>query len=177
MVQRRRLLMAAPALLAATACSAGGLDAPNELAIDAQWVTAGQPSRAGLRRLKDLGFAQVLYLAPFSVSDAIADEAQLVRAQGLRFDHVPIPWASPALEHVDAVFARLNDWPVRAKGLVHCQVNMRASVMVFLHRVLVRGHDPEQAWSAVTKIWTPEGRWRKLIDDALQRGGIRFDPI
>lgn len=176
-MQRRQLLMSLPAALTSVGCSAGGLDAPNEVAIDAQWVTAGQPSRAGLGRLKDLGYAQLLYLAPFSVSDAIADEPQLVRAQGLRFDHVPIPWASPQLSHVDAVFATLNAWPVRAKGLVHCQVNMRASVMVFLHRVLVRGHEPEQAWSAVTKIWTPEGRWRQLVDDALRRGGVRFDPI
>lgn len=176
-MRRRHLLLSLPGTLATAACSAGGLDAPNEVPIDARWVTAGQPSRAGLMRLKDLGYAQLLYLAPFSVGDAIADEPQLVRQQGLRFDHVPIPWGDPGLAHVDAVFAKLNAWPVRAKGLVHCQVNMRASVMVFLHRVLVRGHDPEQAWGAVTKVWTPEGRWRTLVDDALRRGGVRFDPV
>ncbi len=176
MMRRRALLFALPA---ATACGrgAGGLEAPNEVAIDEHWVTAGQPTRAGLQRLKALGFDRVLYLAPSTVSDAVADEPALVRAQGLRFDHVPIPWAAPTLAHVDAVFAALETWPNRGRGLVHCQVNMRASAMVFLHRVLVRGHDPEQAWTAVGKVWVPEGRWRALIDAALERGGIRFEPV
>ena len=173
-MRRRSLLFALPA---ASACASGGLEAPNEVRIDEHWVSAGQPTRAGLLRLKSLGFERVLYLAPSSVSDAIADEPSLVRAQGLRFDHVPIPWAAPVVAHVDAVFAVLKDRHNSGLGLVHCQVNMRASVLVFLHRVLVRGHDPEQAWTAVSKVWTPEGRWRALIDAALQRGGIRFEPI
>lgn len=177
-MRRRSLVLTLPWF---GACSSnfllGGLEAPNEVVIDSRWVSAGQPTRAGLLRLKSLGFERVLYLAPFSVGDAIAEEPSLVRAQGLRFDHVPIPWAAPDLSHVDAVFAVLDDWPASGKGLVHCQVNMRASVLVFLHRVLVRGHDPEQAWTAVSKVWTPEGRWRALVDAALERGGIRFEPL
>ncbi|MFN4116109.1 MAG: protein tyrosine phosphatase family protein [Inhella sp.] len=173
-MRRRSLLFALPV---ASACASGGLEAPNEVLIDEHWVSAGQPTRAGLLRLRSLGFDRVLYLAPSSVGDAIPDEPSLVRAQGLRFDHVPIPWATPELAHVDAVFAVLRDWPTAGRGLVHCQVNMRASVLVFLHRVLVRGHDPELAWTAVSKVWTPEGRWRALIAAALQRGGVRFEPI
>lgn len=172
---RRRQLF--PLLATPLVQAAPGLEAPNEVAIDAHWVSAGQPSRAGLQRLKALGFERVLYLAPSTVEDAIADEPQLVRAQGLRFDHVPIPWEAPALSHVDAVFAALAQWPAQGKGLVHCQVNMRASSLVFLHRVLVRGHDPEQAWGALSRVWTPRGRWRALIDAALQRGGVRFEPV
>jgi protein tyrosine phosphatase (PTP) superfamily phosphohydrolase (DUF442 family) len=174
-MRRRSLLLALPAT--ALGRDEAGLGAPNEVVIDANWVSSGQPTRAGLQRLKALGFDRLLYLAPFTVGDAIADEPELVRAQGLRFDHVPIPWDAPALAHVDAVFAVLKDWPTSGKGLVHCQVNMRASVLVFLHRVLVRGHDPEQAWSAVSKVWTPRGRWRALVDAALERGGVRFEPL
>lgn len=174
-MRRRSLLLALPG----TACGRdeGGLGAPNEVAIDANWVTSGQPSRAGLQRLKALGFDRLLYLAPSTVGDAIADEPQLVRAQGLRFDHVPIPWEGPALQHVDAVFAVLAQWPASGKGLVHCQVNMRASTLVFLHRVLVRKQDPELAWTAVSRVWTPDGPWRALIDAALKRGGVRFEPL
>jgi protein tyrosine phosphatase (PTP) superfamily phosphohydrolase (DUF442 family) len=175
-MRRRELLLAGTALAPGVA-AAGGLEAPNEVVIDARWVSAGQPSRAGLRRLKSLGFERVLYLAPSQVGDAIPEEPDVVRAQGLRFDHVPIPWEAPALAHVDAVFDCLRQAPVEAKTLVHCQVNMRASSLVFLHRVLVRGHDPEQAWGAVQRVWTPRGRWRALLDAALQRGGIRFEPV
>lgn len=174
-MKRRSLLLALPG--AAYGRDEGGLGAPNEVAIDANWVTSGQPSRAGLQRLKSLGFERLLYLAPSTVGDAIADEPALVRAQGLRFDHVPIPWDAPSLEHVDAVFAVLAQWPTSGKGLVHCQVNMRASTLVFLHRVLVRQQDAELAWTSVSKVWTPRGRWRALIDAALQRGGIRFEPV
>ena len=174
-MRRRSLLLALPS--GAWGRDAEGLGAPNEVPIDPNWVTSGQPSRAGLQRLKTLGFDRVLYLAPSTVDDAIADEPSLVRAQGLRFDHVPIPWAAPALSHVDAVFAVLNDWPAEGKGLVHCQVNMRASTLVFLHRVLVLRQAPELAWTAVSRVWTPGGPWRSLIDAALQRGGIRFEPV
>jgi len=174
-MKRRCLLAALPGV--AYGGDGGGLGAPNEVAIDAHWVTSGQPSRAGLQRLKRLGFDRVLYLAPSTVGDAVADEPLLVRAQGLRFDHVPIPWDAPTLQHVDAVFAVLETWPVEGKGLVHCQVNMRASTLVFLHRVLVRRQDPELAWAAVGRVWKPEGAWRALISAALRRGDIRFEPM
>ncbi|MBN8505563.1 MAG: hypothetical protein J0L58_13920 [Burkholderiales bacterium] len=183
-MQRRTLLgalplLTAPALVLASAPSQT-LQAPNVVPIDAGLVTSGMPSLPSLDALAALGFRRVLHLVPLDVPGMLPDEPARVRAQGLRFDHVPIPWDGPTLGHIDAVFAVLDDWQrqpgAQAKGLVHCEVNMRASCCTFLWRVLRRRENPEAAWEAVTRVWTPRGRWRTLVEQALARGGVRFEP-
>ena len=49
------------------------------------------------------------------------------------------------------------------KVLVHCQINMRASSLVFLHRTIALKEDPRVAYEAVTAVWSPRGPWRALI--------------
>lgn len=183
---RRTLLSTLPALCpwvpaarAAEDAAAPALRAPNVVPIDAGLVTSGLPSRESLQGLRALGLRRVLHLVPLDVRGMHPEEPDWVRAQGLRFDHVPIPWDDPTLARLDRVFAVLDDWardPAGGPGLVHCEVNMRASSCTFLWRVLRRGDDPERAWEAVTRVWTPRGRWRQLIEQALQRGGLRFEP-
>lgn len=63
------------------------------------------------------------------------------------------------------------------KVLVHCQINMRASVMTFLHRTIVRKEPPGPAYDAVTKIWSPDGPWRKPIESQLRKHAIAFEPF
>lgn len=62
------------------------------------------------------------------------------------------------------------------KVLVHCQVNMRASSMVFLYRVLRLKEPPERAYEAVEQVWSPRGAWRRLIVEQLREHGIAFEP-
>ena len=113
-------------------CAAFAVTAPNVVVIEPNLVTSGQPSAAALAGLRAEGFEAVIYLAPSSVSDAVKDEPALLLKQGIEFVHVPIPFGAPTEAHFEAVSA---EW-ARLKGkkvLVHCQVNMRASTMVFLH--------------------------------------------
>ncbi len=126
--------------------------------------------------LSQQGFKAVIYLAPSSVSDAVKDEPELVTQQGLAFIHVPIPFGAPTEAHFEAVSAalqRLQD----QKVLVHCQVNMRASTMVFLHRVIKEKVNPAAAWESVTQVWSPEGPWKRLALAQLSKHGIKFDPF
>jgi hypothetical protein len=60
--------------------------------------------------------------------------------------------------------------------LVHCQVNMRASSLVFLHRVIRGQEDPALAYEAVARVWSPSGPWRQLITSQLARYKIDFVP-
>ena len=60
---------------------------------------------------------------------------------------------------------------------MHCQINLRASVMVFLYRAIVLKEDPRAAYEAVTKIWQPHDAWRRLIEQQLRKHGIAFDPF
>jgi hypothetical protein len=60
--------------------------------------------------------------------------------------------------------------------LVHCQVNMRASTMTFLYRVIKAHEPPEQAYQSVARVWSPEGPWKRLLVSQLQKAGIAFEP-
>lgn len=151
---------------------------PNLAALDEQWVSSGQPSSAWLGLLKQKGFDAVLYLAPSSVGDAVADEPEIVRGQGLSFAHIPVDIARPTLEDYQAFETQVADWRARQlKLLVHCQLNMRASTFSFLYRVRNEGADPATAWAAVQQVWTPLGPWKVLVQQLLAERSIDFDPF
>jgi len=153
-------------------------DPPNLALLDERWSTAGQPSAAWLGLLKQKGFDAVLYLAPSTVGDAVADEPEIVRGQGLVFAHVPVDFARPTLDDYRAFEAQLREWRAQnLKLLVHCQLNMRASTFSFLYRVRNEGADPETAWAAVQKVWTPLGPWKALVQQLLAEQNIGFDPF
>lgn len=150
------------------------LSAPNVVVIDDEIVTSGQPTAESLGQLRAEGFDAVIYLAPASVPDAVKDESGILTRQGIEFIHLPIPFGAPTESHFDAVSATLD----RLKGkkvLVHCQVNMRASTMVFLYRVLRRSESPAAAYDSVTQVWTPQGPWKQLAQDLLEKHGVKFD--
>jgi len=156
--------------------AAFALTAPNVVPIDDQLVTSGQPTRKSLEHLKEEGFEAVIYLAPSSVGDAVKEEPDILRAQGIEFVHVPIVFSKPTPADVDAAAAALE----RLRGkkvLVHCQVNMRASSIVFMYRTIWRHEDPATAYEAVTRVWVPEGPWKRLISQELKAHEIRFEPM
>jgi protein tyrosine phosphatase (PTP) superfamily phosphohydrolase (DUF442 family) len=156
--------------------SAGPLQAPNVVEISPRLVTSGQPSAAGLATLKSQGFDAVIYLAPPTVPDAVGDEPLIVAKQGLAYVNIPIRFDDPTEEDFRRFAAVLQAFGER-KVLVHCQVNMRASVMTFLYRVVVRKEPPGPAYDAVSKVWTPQGAWRRLIDAQLRKHGVAFEPL
>jgi protein tyrosine phosphatase (PTP) superfamily phosphohydrolase (DUF442 family) len=154
---------------------AAELSAPNIVPITPQLVTAGQPSKASLAALGELGFDADIYLAPPSVPDAVRDEGAIVGSQGLVFVNIPIRFGNPTEQDYELVAGALN--ALRGKKvLVHCQVNMRASSMVFLYRVLAGKEDPEHAYQDVARVWTPDGKWKEFIVMMLRKHGIAFEP-
>jgi protein tyrosine phosphatase (PTP) superfamily phosphohydrolase (DUF442 family) len=173
---RRTVAIGVLALCAGTLAVAQPLDAPNVVVIGERLVTSGQPTAQALAGLSRQGFQAVIYLAPSSVPDAVRNEAELVAGQGLEFIHIPIPFGAPTEAHVDSVTAALQRLQGR-KVLVHCQVNMRASTMVFLHRVIHGQERPALAWESVTRVWSPEGPWKRLVVAQLARHGVHFDPF
>ena len=167
------MLLALATALAASPAMA--LTAPNVVPIDSDLLTAGQPTRESLADLKNEGVQAVIYLAPSSVNDAIKEEPEILRRQEIQFIHIPIPFDGPTATHVEAVAAALDKLKGR-KTLVHCQVNMRASTMVFLYRVLHRHEDPAKAYEAVTRVWVPAGPWKLLVKEQLSSHSVKFQP-
>ena len=157
-----------PALAAAQA------KLPNMVEITPRLVTSGQPSAEALAGLKAQGFEAVIYLAPPTVHDAVREEHQIVARQGLAFVNIPIRFDDPTEEDF-ALFASVLKSLGDRKVLVHCQVNMRASSLVFLYRTVHLKHEPRGAYDSVTRIWVPQGPWKRLIDGQLAKNGIAFE--
>ena len=162
-------------LAAKIAIAAPELDAPNVVPISAFLVTSGQPTAAALAGLSSQGFGAVINLAPLTVSDAVPEEPEIVRKQGLSFVNIPIIFGNPTDSDFREFVATMNRFKGK-KILVHCQVNMRASSMTFLYRVVIEHQNPEKAYEAVARIWSPEGAWKHFIAAELKQAGIPFQP-
>ena len=168
-------LLAAISLAAKMAIAAPALDAPNVVPISESLVTSGQPTAAALAGLSSQDFGAVINLAPPTVPDAVRDEAKIVQKQGLSYINIPIKFGNPRdsdFQEFVAAMNRFND----KKVLVHCQVNMRASSMTFLYRVVIEHQDPEKVYESVAKVWSPDGPWKDFIAAELKQAGIPFQP-
>ncbi|MBV9191935.1 MAG: protein tyrosine phosphatase family protein [Betaproteobacteria bacterium] len=161
-------------LAALQVAAAPALEAPNVVEISPRITTSGQPSATALGKLKEQGYGAVIYLAPPTVRDAVADEHLIVARQGLVFINIPIRFDGPTEADFDAFSAALGGLADR-RVLVHCQVNMRASSFVFLYRTIVLKDDPKKAYDAVEKVWVPDGPWRRLIDLELKKHHVDFE--
>ena len=150
------------------------LVAPNVVEASSQLVTSGQPSSDALAGLKALGFDAVIYLAPPNVADAVRDEQLIVTRQGLTFINIPIKFDNPTEADFE-IFASLLQGLGNRKVLVHCQINLRASSMVFLYRVIVLKVEPRVAYESVSSVWAPDGPWRKLIEGQLRKHKVTFE--
>lgn len=151
-----------------------GIVAPNVRVISPLLVTAGQPDRASLQRLKAQGYAAVISLAPGNTRDAVTDEAEILAGQGVEFVHIPMPWEAPEAKHLEEMAAAMQ----RLKGkkvLVHCQMNMRASAVTFLYRAIYEKEDPAKAWGDVKALWTPTDQWAAYIDGQLRAHQVPFE--
>lgn len=168
-------LLATLSLVAEMAFAAPMLDAPNVVLISESMVTSGQPTAAALASLSSQGFDVVINLAPPTVPDAVHDEPEIVRRQGLFFVNIPITFGDPTDSDFQEFAATMSKFKGK-KILVHCQVNMRASSMTFLYRVVIERQDPEKAYESVAKIWSPEGPWKRFIAAELKQAGIPFQP-
>ena len=150
------------------------LAAPNVVEISPRLVTSGQPSADALAGLKAQRFDADIYLAPPTVSDAVHDEQLIVTRQGLTFINIPIRFDNPTDADFET-FAGVMTGLGSRKVLVHCQVNLRASSMVFLYRTIVLKEDPRVAYEAVSGVWSPEGPWRRLIETELRKHNVAFE--
>lgn len=158
-----------------TTVRAQDLDAPNVVPITVRLTSSGQPTAKALEGLAAQGYEAVIYLAPPNVSDAVRDEHMIIGRQGINFVNIPILFNKPTEKDFDT-FAGILQSLGDKKVLVHCQVNMRASTMVFLYRVVVGKEDPRVAYEAVSRIWVPSGPWKQLMLDVLRRHHVDFEP-
>ena len=172
----RRLAMIAIALLASPPFAAYAVEfaAPNTVVINPTLTTAGQPSAAVLAALSKQGFDAVVFLVPAGVDSNVPGEDEIVKRQGVEFVHIPIKFSEPGAQHYTAFAAAMQRFAGK-RVLVHCEINLRASTMVFLYRTIALKEDPSRAYESVVKVWSPRGPWKPFIQEMLTRHGIKFE--
>jgi protein tyrosine phosphatase (PTP) superfamily phosphohydrolase (DUF442 family) len=153
---------------------AAQLSAPNVVEITPHLITSGQPTAASLADLGAMGFEAEINLNPPAAMGNVKDEATIVGKQRLIYVSIPIDFRNPSEQDFNTFAAELKKLGDR-KVLVHCQVNMRASSMVFLYRVIVNKEDPQLAYKSVAQVWAPEGPWKRLIQDLLKKNNVNFE--
>jgi protein tyrosine phosphatase (PTP) superfamily phosphohydrolase (DUF442 family) len=139
--------------------------------ISARIGTAGMPTRRQFASIASAGYRVVVNLAPSSAMGSHADEAALVSACGMAYDHLPVDFAAPTTANYARFVALMSKHGDR-RVLVHCQLNMRASVFVYPYRVLKLGRDTDHACEAVQRVWQPSRQWRELIGELHSTRGL-----
>lgn len=168
------LLMLAATVGNAQLRNVEGID--NYIEITPTLSVSGQPTAAQLERFKALGIEAVVYIAPPQVGTTVKEEPLLLGRQGLLYANIPVSFSNPTQADFDAFAAVLTAWKHK-RVHVHCQVNMRGSVFMFLYRVIHDKVPPDQAYEIVRRIWVPDKVWRAFLIDTLKRHNIAFDPL
>ena len=116
----------------------------------------------GIRRA---GYEAVINLALPTSDNAIANEGELVSAQGMTYVHIPVNFDAPQPSDFER-FERMMDACQGQKIFVHCAANMRVSAFAFLYR-LRRGTARADAERDLKRIWHPDGVWRDFVNRYL----------
>ena len=80
------------------------------------------------------GYEVLINLALLDSPGALPNEGTLVTVLGLQYFHIPVVWESPQPSDLDQFFKTMQRNQNR-KVFVHCVLNMRVSVFVFLYRI------------------------------------------
>jgi len=129
--------------------------------------TGGQPTADQIKLLAEQGFNILINLATSASPDALKNEKEIAQNAGLAYVHIPVEWQSPTKNDLIKFFLMFEQHK-GFKTFVHCVLNMRASVFIYLYRVIIENEDPETCWEKVLDIWEPNEIWQKFIDEMIE---------
>jgi protein tyrosine phosphatase (PTP) superfamily phosphohydrolase (DUF442 family) len=141
---------------------ASNAPAMNYLRIGPDLATGGHFNDGGVEAISTQGVSLVIDLR----DKPPEGQEEHLAAAGIRWMNVPVVWKAPRRDDFEA-FSRLMSENEGESILVQCQANYRASAMTYLYRVTRQGVPEPEARKDLDAIWTPEGTWRKYIDEVL----------
>lgn len=126
-------------------------------------ATSGQPREDQLAEIATAGYDLVINLALHDDPRySLHDEASSVRALGMEYVHIPVPFNAPSAEHLASFFDAMD----RARGRrvwVHCAANLRVTAFLGLYWRLRKGWPEERAFSLMRDVWQPNDAWSSFI--------------
>lgn len=139
-------------------------DIYNFVKVSDEIATSGQPTAEQIRSLASEGFKTVINLATTDPGRAPADEAELVRALGMTYHHIPVVWDDPH-EADFAAFERTMRALAPGKTLIHCAANFRVTAFYSLYAQRRLGWSAARAQAFRARIWAGSDYpiWRAFI--------------
>jgi protein tyrosine phosphatase (PTP) superfamily phosphohydrolase (DUF442 family) len=144
-------------------------DVLNFVPINERLATGGQPTPAQLADLAREGYEVVINLALPTSDKALANEGELVTHAGLSYVHIPVKVDAPTAADFE-LFRGVMRTLTGRKVFVHCALNMRVSVFVYLYRVLEEQVPVAHAAVDLHRVWAPDEVWRGFIQRLLDQG-------
>ncbi|PTU33000.1 50S ribosomal protein L11 methyltransferase [Stenotrophobium rhamnosiphilum] len=129
-------------------------------------ATAGQPQAEHFALLARAGYKTVINLAVPTSSNFMPNEVEHCAQQGLDYIHLPVAWNNPTREDFEKFVTAMKSLS-DSKSFIHCALNKRVSVFVFLYRVIELGETVEVASQEPQQIWAPNEIWSKFKHDML----------
>ncbi|MFT5012697.1 MAG: protein tyrosine phosphatase (PTP) superfamily phosphohydrolase (DUF442 family) [Patiriisocius sp.] len=126
--------------------------------------TSGQPTEAQFKDIAEAGFKVVINLAMPDDSNALANEGSIVSHLGMTYVHIPVPWETPKLSHLNRFIGIMKSLEPD-KVWVHCVVNARVSAFNY-HYLKSRLCLPESdCRSPLLEKWVPqmEPAWQQFL--------------
>lgn len=141
-------------------------DITNFLVINPWLTTAGMPNEEQLQEIARNGYLFVINLALSTSPGAIPNEKEMLNSSGSLYYHIPVNWESPLYSDFEK-FSSVMQSLKKEKTFVHCVLNMRVSIFVYLYRVMFLKETQEIAYQDVLKIWEPDQTWKKFMEEVL----------
>ncbi len=128
-------------------------------------TTSGVVGAVRLGVLAEQGYQAVINLLPDSSEQAVLQEEQLVRAQGLDYIHIPVDFAQPSVADYTRFCAQM-DRLEHARVHVHCAANYRVTAFYGCYAEQRGLWSREQAVQFIADVWQPQNYpgWPQWFD-------------
>jgi protein tyrosine phosphatase (PTP) superfamily phosphohydrolase (DUF442 family) len=133
------------------------------------WLwSSGQLSENDIRQLQKEGFDTVINLAPPTSTNALKGEGELVTGLHMNYFQIPVEWENPEIDQFKCCVDLLQSQHARGKKVwLHCALNNRVSVFVYLYRKLILKESEKEAIFPLREIWTPIQVWPEFIAEVI----------
>jgi len=137
------------------------MNLPNYIQINEQISSSGQPTKKQFKKIAKEGFEVVINLAMHN-KGALKEEDKIVSKNGMMYIHLPITWKNPEIDRLK-LFLRLLESLEREnkKIFIHCIMNYRASVFMYLYKKYVWGEKHPKF--TAPKKYKPNKIWKKVL--------------
>lgn len=134
------------------------MDIINSVKISENIYSSGQPSKSDLNLLRENEFRTIT-----TSDNALLNEDNIVTSLGMTYVHIPVQWDNPTKGQF-WLFSKIMEQENRNKIWVHCALNMRVSVLLYLYNVIVLKHNSSKSKAKMNLVWQPNNIWQEFID-------------